>query len=99
MDLQSAHVLLAGATGGIGSALARQLAAAGATLTLVARDADRLAQLPVERFIPPEEFAMWEERGRALGFRAVAAGPFVRSSYNADEVYAALGSRSGAGSR
>ncbi|MDA1194294.1 MAG: lipoyl synthase [Planctomycetota bacterium] len=58
-----------------------------------------LAQLPVERFIPPEEFATWETRGRALGFRAVAAGPFVRSSYNADEVYQALGTRSGAGSR
>ncbi len=58
-----------------------------------------LAQLPVERFIPPEEFAAWEERGRAMGFRAVAAGPFVRSSYNADEVYKALGARSGAGSR
>jgi len=58
-----------------------------------------LAQLPVERFIPPEEFDAWEERGRAMGFRAVAAGPFVRSSYNADEVYKALGTRSGAGSR
>lgn len=58
-----------------------------------------LAQLPVERFIPPEEFAHWETRGRELGFRAVAAGPFVRSSYNADEVYKALGTRSGAGSR
>ncbi len=58
-----------------------------------------LAQLPVERFIPPEEFARWEARGRELGFRAVAAGPFVRSSYNADEVYKALGTRSGAGSR
>ena len=58
-----------------------------------------LAQLPVERFIPPEEFAQWEARGRELGFKAVAAGPFVRSSYNADEVYKALGTRSGAGSR
>ena len=58
-----------------------------------------LAQLPVERFIPPEEFAQYEATARSLGFRAVAAGPFVRSSYNADEVYKALGARSGAGSR
>ncbi len=58
-----------------------------------------LAQLPVERFIPPEEFDAWDRRGRELGFLAVAAGPFVRSSYNADEVYKALGTRSGAGSR
>jgi lipoic acid synthetase len=58
-----------------------------------------LAQLPVERFIPPAEFDAWDRRGRELGFLAVAAGPFVRSSYNADEVYQALGTRSGAGSR
>ncbi len=56
-----------------------------------------LKQLPVERFVPPEDFAAWEVRGRELGFRAVASGPFVRSSYNADEVYRALGTRSGAG--
>lgn len=57
-----------------------------------------LVQLPVERYVPPEEFTAWGERARALGFRAVASGPFVRSSYNADEVYRALGARSGAGS-
>lgn len=57
-----------------------------------------LAQLPVERFIPPEEFDGWTEKGKALGFLSVASGPFVRSSYNADEVYAAIGSKSGAGS-
>ena len=37
-------------------------------------------------------------KARALGFLSVASGPFVRSSYNAAEVYAALGSASGAGS-
>lgn len=57
-----------------------------------------LAQLPVERFIPPEEFAQWEVRAKDLGFLAAACGPFVRSSYNAESVYAALGARSGAGS-
>ena len=57
-----------------------------------------LAQLPVERFVPPDEFDGWRRRGAELGFLSVASGPFVRSSYNASEVYAAVGARSGAGS-
>jgi lipoic acid synthetase len=57
-----------------------------------------LAQLPVERFVPPEEFDDLAREARALGFLSVASGPFVRSSYNAAEVYAALGTSSGAGS-
>jgi lipoic acid synthetase len=39
--------------------------------------------LPVERFVPPEQFAAWADAARAIGFRAVAAGPLVRSSYRA----------------
>ena len=39
--------------------------------------------LPVTRFIPPEEFDAWAVRCRRLGFRAVASGPLVRSSYRA----------------
>jgi lipoic acid synthetase len=57
-----------------------------------------LAQLPVERFVPPAEFDAWQERALALGFKAAACGPFVRSSYNAEAVYEMLGVRSGAGS-
>jgi lipoyl synthase len=57
-----------------------------------------LAQLPVERFVPPEEFAEWAQVAKGLGFLSVASGPFVRSSYNAAEVYAAIGAPSGAGS-
>jgi lipoyl synthase len=39
--------------------------------------------LPVDRFVPPEQFATWEAEARDLGFSAVAAGPLVRSSYRA----------------
>jgi lipoic acid synthetase len=39
--------------------------------------------LPVARFVPPEQFDAWAEEARSLGFRAVAAGPLVRSSYRA----------------
>jgi lipoic acid synthetase len=39
--------------------------------------------LPVARFVPPEQFQQWEDEARGLGFRAVAAGPLVRSSYRA----------------
>jgi len=44
MNLQDQHVILTGASGGIGSCLARQLADAGASLTLVDLDKERLQQ-------------------------------------------------------
>jgi lipoic acid synthetase len=40
-------------------------------------------QLPVERYVPPEEFAALRARALTLGFRHVEAGPLVRSSYHA----------------
>lgn len=43
--------------------------------------------LPVTRFVPPEQFAELRDEALALGFRAVAAGPFVRSSYQAETLY------------
>ncbi|MHB9058686.1 MAG: lipoyl synthase [Bacillota bacterium] len=43
-------------------------------------------QLPVTRFVPPEEFAELEKKASALGFAGVAAGPLVRSSYRAAEM-------------
>jgi len=42
--------------------------------------------LPVERFIPPDEFDDWKMEALALGFSQVASGPFVRSSYHAKEL-------------
>jgi cyclic-di-GMP-binding biofilm dispersal mediator protein len=46
-SLRGASVLLCGATGGIGTALALELHSRGAALTLAARNASRLASLPV----------------------------------------------------
>ncbi len=43
------------------------------------------SHLPLERYAPPEEFAHYHEYGLALGFRQVASGPLVRSSYHAEE--------------
>ena len=40
--------------------------------------------LPVERFVTPEAFAEFERIALDLGFRNVASGPMVRSSYHAD---------------
>jgi lipoic acid synthetase len=42
--------------------------------------------LPVVRYIPPEEFAWLGRTAKALGFKQVASGPFVRSSYHAREM-------------
>jgi lipoic acid synthetase len=43
-------------------------------------------QLPVVRYVPPEEFYQLGRFARRLGFEQVASGPFVRSSYHAREM-------------
>jgi lipoic acid synthetase len=42
--------------------------------------------LPVVRYVPPAEFDELGRLARKLGFAEVASGPFVRSSYHADEM-------------
>ncbi len=41
----------------------------------------------VHHFFHPDEFAKWEETAYESGFKAVASGPFVRSSYHAAEMF------------
>ncbi len=55
-------------------------------LTLGQYLAPTLKHIPVARFVPPTEFDELAARARLLGFRQVVAGPFVRSSYHADEM-------------
>jgi lipoic acid synthetase len=43
--------------------------------------------LPVVEFVTPDAFAAYERLGRELGFRYVASGPLVRSSYRAGELF------------
>ncbi|MBM3940207.1 MAG: lipoyl synthase [SAR202 cluster bacterium] len=47
------------------------------------------AHVAIDRFYHPREFKELEEAGQAMGFRHVASGPLVRSSYHADEQAAA----------
>ncbi|MGP8078763.1 MAG: lipoyl synthase [Thermoplasmata archaeon] len=43
--------------------------------------------VPVARFVPPEEFGRLRRTALGLGFSGVEAGPLVRSSYRAEELY------------
>jgi lipoic acid synthetase len=56
------------------------------TLTLGQYLAPTLKHVPVARYVPPAEFDALAGLARTLGFHQVVAGPFVRSSYHADEM-------------
>lgn len=45
--------------------------------------------LPVDRYVAPQEFEYFEEKGLEIGLKQVMSGPLVRSSYKAKEMYAA----------
>jgi lipoic acid synthetase len=67
--------------------LLRDLAASGvhfATIGQYLRPTRR--NLPVARYVTPEEFDSYREFGMSLGFRDVFSGPLVRSSYMADKL-------------
>lgn len=46
-------------------------------------------QRPVARYVPPDEFAWYREKAKGMGFRGVASGPLVRSSHQAEALWAA----------
>ena len=46
-----------------------------------------LGHIPVAEYIPPTTFDSYKEIAYNMGFKFVAAGPFVRSSYKAGEMY------------
>jgi lipoic acid synthetase len=44
-------------------------------------------RLPVKEYVPPEEFEEYKKIGEEMGFKSVASGPFVRSSFHASEMF------------
>ncbi len=56
-------------------------------LTLGQYLAPSAKHIPVTRYLAPEEFNRWAETARRMGFSGVAAGPLVRSSYHADQMF------------
>ena len=51
--------------------------------------------LPIDRYYTPAEFNELRVIGESLGFKHVASGPLVRSSYHADQQHAAASARLG----
>lgn len=45
---------------------------------------------PVARYVTPDAFDAWREKALSMGFRQVASGPWVRSSYHAHEMHRSL---------
>ena len=43
--------------------------------------------MPVKSFVTPEAFGEWQRVAEGMGFKYVASGPLVRSSYKAGEFY------------
>ncbi|MBU2468836.1 MAG: lipoyl synthase [Proteobacteria bacterium] len=65
-------------------------------LTLGQYLAPSMEHAPVEHFVTPDEFEQFKQEALALGFKYVASSPYVRSSYRADQAWAAV--REAAGS-
>ena len=74
-------------------AAGRDLRAAGVDIVTIGQylAPDKARNVPVTRYVLPEEFTQLRNRMLAMGFAAVAAAPLVRSSYQAEETFAASG--------
>ncbi len=91
-QLRPSAVTKSGLMVGLGET-ADEVRAAMADLRAAACDALTIGQylqptrthLSVVEYVAPETFAEYAMLGRVLGFRHVAAGPFVRSSYHAED--------------
>ncbi len=69
------------------AAVLRDLLGAGCQLVTIGQYlAPSPNHLPVQRYVEPAQFEQWRRQGMEMGFKAVMAGPFVRSSYHAADM-------------
>lgn len=70
------------------SVLMRDLRSVGVDLLTIGQYlAPSAAHYPVARYPELQEYTVWEQEALELGFKGVAAGPLVRSSYRAGLLY------------
>jgi len=68
--------------------LFRDLRQAGCDLLTIGQYLQpRSDRLPVARYVPPEEFEKFQKLAEQMGFKMVASGPFVRSSFHASQMF------------
>ncbi len=92
MIIKSGFMVGLGETRAQVSRLLLDLRATGCSLITIGQylSPSRTARhIPVRRYVPPWEFAKWEQMAYRIGFRYVVAGPLIRSSYMAEEGYQA----------
>ena len=96
------NILVTGSARNTGLGIAKVFGSYGATVCVHGRSAEKVEKvvqtlnhdasvagekyLPVVRFVPPQEFDELGEIARQMGFKKVASGPFVRSSYHARQM-------------
>lgn len=69
-------------------AVLKDLRASGITMLTIGQYlAPSVWHHPVSRYVTPEEFNEWACLARNMGFKSVASGPLVRSSYHAADYY------------
>ena len=66
MDLTGKNVLITGATGGIGGALALEFSQAGCALVLTGRDSEKLEQLQAELSDSGATTFAWQRQGATI---------------------------------
>ena len=68
--------------------LLKDLRSAGVDLLTIGQYlAPSAKHYPVKRYPEPAEYQAWKDEALSLGFKAVASGPLVRSSYRAGTLY------------